>query len=471
MTLAILAIGGLAYALQQTMIVPALPTLQRELHTSATWTAWVVTGFLLVSAVATPLLGKLGDQYGKGRLLVISLSVFLVGCAGAAAAWDIWSLIAFRAVQGFGGAVFPLSFGIIRDEFPREKIGVAIGLVSSVFGVGGGLGIVLAGVFVDNLSWRWIFIVGASGLAVAVALVHRYVPESPVRAPSRVDARGAVLLSAGLASLLIALTEGESWGWSSPRTAGLFAASLAFFLAWGRVESRISEPMVDLRMLAHRPVLLTNVTALISGFAMFGSFVIFPAFAQSPRGLSPHVAGLVHYGFGASATKVGLYLLPGSLSMLIAGPAAGLAGRRYGSKWPLALGVLLVSLGAGFLAHWHDRPWQVVVAMFLISAGVSSAFAAMSAIVTEAVAPTETGIATGMNTVMRTIGGVFGAQVGAALLVARTIPGTHVPAESAFTTMFWISAVAGLFATAAALLVTPLRRRAPVATPAVETAE
>ncbi len=186
-TLAILTVAGTAYSLLQTMVVPALPAFRQQLHTTNAWATWVLTAFLLVSAVATPVLGKLGDQYGKERLLVVSLVLFFVGCAGAAAAWNIWALIGFRAVQGLGGAVFPLSFAIIRDEFPREKVGVAIGLISAVFGVGGGLGIVLAGVIVDNLSWRWLFIVGAIPVGLSAVLVARFVPESPIKSPSRID--------------------------------------------------------------------------------------------------------------------------------------------------------------------------------------------------------------------------------------------------------------------------------------------
>src|SRR5256714_6927566 len=224
-TLAILTIAGTAFALQQTMVVPALPTLQRDLHTTTTWVTWVLTVFLLVAAVATPVLGKLGDQYGKERLLVISLAIFLAGCVGAALAWNIWSLIAFRALAGAGGAVFPLSFAIIRDEFPREKVGVGIGLISAVFGVGGGFGIVFSGLIVDHFSWRWLFIFGAIPVAIAAVLVRRFVPESPIKTPSRVDFLGGVLLSAGLICLLLALTEGESWGWTSARIGGLFAAA------------------------------------------------------------------------------------------------------------------------------------------------------------------------------------------------------------------------------------------------------
>ena len=320
----------------------------------------MLTVFLLVASVATPILGKLGDQYGKERLLVISLAIFFVGSVGAAAAWNIWSLIAWRAVQGAGAAVFPLSYGIIRDEFPREKVGVAIGLVSAVFGIGGGFGIVLSGVIVDNVSWRWLFIVGAVGIGIAMVLVYLFVPESPVKTPSRVDYVGAVLLSGGLISLLVALTEGESWGWTSGRTLGLGAAALAFLVAWGYAELHVTEPMVDMRMLARREILFTNITALIAGFAMFGTFVLVPNFVETAHGLPAAVQRVVDYGFDASATKAGLYLLPSSFALLFAGPIAGLIGRRTGFKWPLAAGMLLVSISAAGLAEWHDRPWQIL---------------------------------------------------------------------------------------------------------------
>jgi EmrB/QacA subfamily drug resistance transporter len=460
-TLAILTLAGIAFALQQTMVIPALPTLQRELHTTTTWVTWVLTVFLLVASVATPILGKLGDQYGKERLLVISLAIFFIGCVGAAAAWNIWVLIGWRAVQGAGAAVFPLSYGIIRDEFPPEKVGVAIGLVSAVFGIGGGFGIVLSGVIVDNVSWRWLFIVGAIGIGVAMVLVHRFIPESPIKTPSRVDYIGATLMSGGLIAMLVALTEGEHWGWTSQRTLGLAAVAVVLLFAWGIAELHVDEPMVDMRMLARREILFTNITALIAGFAMFGTFVLVPIFVEMPHGLSASVQHAVDYGFDASATKAGLYLLPSSVALLFAGPLAGLIGRKTGFKWPLAAGMLLVSISAASLAEWHDKPWQILVAMPVLGVGVGFAFAAMATLITEAVRPTETGVATGMNTVMRTVGGVIGGQVGAALLAAHTLPRTNVPSVEGFTIAFGIAAVVAVIGAGVAVFITPprLRRR------------
>jgi len=459
LTLGILTLAAAAYALQQTMVVPALPALQRELDASTTWVTWVLTGFLLSAAVLTPILGKLGDRFGKERLLVVSLAIFLVGCIGCAAAPDIWTLIAFRVVSGAAGAVFPLSFGIIRDEFPPDRMKVGIGLLSAVFGIGGGFGLVLSGLIIDNASWRWLFVVGAIGVAIALVLVHRFVPESPVRSTSRIDIPGAVLMSVALVSLLLGLSQGGSWGWTSPAVLGLFALAALSAVAWIVLELHVDEPLIDIRVLADRPVLLTNTTALISGFAMFGSFVLVPRFVEAPGGLPPVIADRLGYGFAATATTTGLYLLPGSLLMLFAGPAAGLLGRRFGSKWPLALGMALVALSATGLAVLHDEPWQIVVAMSGLSVGVGFAFAAMAALITEAVEPTETGIATGINTVMRTVGAVVGAQVGAAILTATTIEGTGVPTEGAYVTAFALAAVAGGFAAVIAVFVTPPRRR------------
>ena len=278
-------------------------------------------------------------------------------------------------------------------------------------------------------------------------------PESPIRSPSRVDVPGALLLSGALISLMVALTEGEDWGWTSPLLFGVLVLGAIFFVLWGIVESRSSSPMVDLRMLAHRPMLLTNIATLISGFALFSCFVLLPAFVETDSGHG--------YGFGASATKAGLYLLPSSVAMLFAGPLAGMIGRRFGSKWPLAGGMLVVSLAALLFATAHDESWHVLVASALLGLGVGAAFAAMAALIADNVDALEMGVASGMNTVVRMIGAVIGGQVGAALLTAQTIGSSSIPAESAFTTTFALSAAAALVAAGIAVSIgtRPLRSR------------
>src|SRR3954467_831620 len=225
-TLGVLTVAGVSFAIMQTLVVPALPFFQREFHTSAAWVTWIATGFLLSSSVLTPILGKLGDSHGKKKMLVISLAIFGLASLAAAAAWSLASLVFFRVLQGAGAAVFPLSFGIVRDEFPPEKIGVGIGTISSVFGAGGGIGLVLSGVILEHLNWHWLFLIGAIPVLVSAVLIARFVPESPVKTPARADYPGAITLSLGLLALLVAVTEGNMWGWTSAPVMVLVVAAV-----------------------------------------------------------------------------------------------------------------------------------------------------------------------------------------------------------------------------------------------------
>jgi MFS family permease len=281
--------------------------------------------------------------------------------------------------------------------------------------------------------------------------VWRFVPESPVKTPSRLDPLGALLLSGLLIALLLALTEGPAWGWGSARVVGLFVTSAVLTAAWVVAELKVPEPMIDMRMLAQRTVLFTNITAVFTGFAMFGAFVLLPSLMQQHRG------GAVHYGFGLSPTMTGLYLLPGGLLGFVAGPIAGRLGTRYGSRLPLVLGLVFAAIGIALIALFHAHPWEISIGMVLIGVGVPFAFAAMAKLIIDAVRPSETGVATGMNTVMRTVGSVIGGQVGAAIISADTIARTHIPAESAFATAFWISAAVALVGAGLARLI-PRRR-------------
>jgi EmrB/QacA subfamily drug resistance transporter len=418
LTLAALVLAAFSFGLQQTMVLPALPAIRHDLHTTATWSAWIFTGFLLSSAVLTPLIGKLGDQYGNDRLLTISLLIFLAGCIGATAAWNIWALIGFRMLQGAGGAVFPLSFAIVNDEYPRERSGAAIGAISAVFGAAGGFGLPLAGVLVDHLSWRWLFGVSAVVVAAGVLAVIAFVGESPIKTPTRVDVPGVALLSLILIAFLVALSEGRNWGWTSGRTLGLFAVSAVALAVWVPLEQRVAQPLIDLRVLAQRTVALADATGFFAGFALFSTYVLVPQFVQT------HQGGAVDYGFGSSATQAGLFLLPGALIGFFSGPLAGGLGSRHGFRFPLVLGMVLGALAVMLLAEWHHRPWQIVVAMSIAGGALPLTFAAMAKLVVDAVRPSETGVSTGLNTVMRVIGGVVGSQLAATILENMTIAGS-----------------------------------------------
>jgi EmrB/QacA subfamily drug resistance transporter len=436
LTLAVLVLGALAFALSQTLVAPALPEIQRELETSTTAVTFVLTAYLLAASVATPILGRLGDMFGKERMLVITLVVFAVGSLVAALSHSIGVLIAGRAIQGVAGAVFPLSFGIIRDEFPRERVATGIGLISATFGIGGGAGLVLSGVIVDHLSYEWIFWLGLAVVAIAIVATHLFVPESPVKSPAPPPIPKV--------ALLVAISEGNSWGWDSARVLGLFALSAAFLVAWVWFERRQREPLVDMGMMRERAVLTTNLTGFLIGFGMFGSFILIPQFVQMPP-----QAG---FGFGATVTEAGLFMLPSAGIMLVAGPLAGWLGGRFGSKLPLLIGTAVAAASFVFLAVAHDERWSIYVASALLGLGIGFSFAAMANLIVQAVDQTQTGIATGINTIMRTIGGSLGGQI-AASVVAGHIAASGLPEESGFTTAFAISAVGVGFALLAATFV------------------
>jgi EmrB/QacA subfamily drug resistance transporter len=449
LTLAVLAVAALAYALMQTMVAPALPQIQKDLGVSTTSVTWVLTIYLLTASVATPVLGRLGDILGKERVLVGVLGVFAFGSLVAALSHTLPLLVAGRAIQGAGGAVFPLAFGIIRDEFPRERVATGIGLISATFGIGGGAGLVLSGLIVDHLSYEWIFWLGFAATIVAIVATHFFVPESPVKSPAKIDWTGAVLLGVGLATGLLAISQGTAWGWGSPRIVGLLAAAVIILAIWVRFEYRHPQPLVSMQLMKLRGVWTTNLAGLLIGFGMFGSFILIPQFVQTPA-----AAG---FGFAATVTEAGIFLLPSAAVMLFAGPIAGELGNRFGSRLPLLLGTLFASGAFALLAVAHDERWQIYLAGAIMGLGISFAFASMANLIVEAVPQENTGEATGMNTIMRTIGGALGGQVSASI-VAGHIGVRGIPLESGYTEAFAISAGAVAVAFLAGLLV-PRRPR------------
>jgi EmrB/QacA subfamily drug resistance transporter len=434
------------------MVAPALPHITNEFHTTSSTSAWVLTGYLLSASVCTPLAGKLGDLFGKGRVLTYVLIIFSVGSVVCATAGSIEQLIAGRLVQGVAGGVFPLAFGIINDELPNEKRAVGIGLVSAMFGIGGGIGMPLSGIIVDHTHMSFLFWIGLMALPAAVA-VWRLVPPSPARDRTSVDWRGATVLSLGLVALLFGITKANTWGWGSPSVLGLMIAGIVVLGLFGWLELRTRDPLVDMRVFFERPVLATNGTGFLIGLAMFGSFLLVPAFAQTPESSG--------YGFGMTTTQAGLVMLPSAAMMLIAGPLGGKLGGRIGFRAVLALGTILAMCSFGVLAFAHQHVWEFIVSGILMGFGISFSFAAMANLIVASVDRSEVGIATGLNTVTRTIGGAFGSALVAALLTSDTIPGTSgIPTESAYTQAFAVSTIGAALALAAALAIPRVRAHA-----------
>ncbi|MDQ2699869.1 MAG: MFS transporter [Actinomycetota bacterium] len=444
-TLLILGIAALSFALAQTTLIPALAELTIEFNTDASGIAWILTGYLIAAAVFTPIFGRLGDMFGKRRMLVIALFIFAAGSAVSAVGSSVDAIVAGRVLQGVGGGIFPLCFGIIRDEFPRERVSASIGLISATAGIGGGFGLILGGVLVDSASYHWIFWMGAGMAVVAAVAAQIFVPESENRTPAKVDIRGAIVLGIGLTIPMYAISQANEWGWTSFSTIGLTLVGVAILSFWVWLQKRTAEPLAEVKLMVKPPVLMTNIATLFIGFGMFGSFILIPQLVEAPVSTG--------YGFGYSATQAGLVMLPAALVMLFAGPISGIVGARIGNKFPLALGGLLAGAGLLGMGFMHDTILSIILWNIVSSTGIGLAFAAMPNLIMDSVPMSRTGEATGFNALIRSVGSSLGSQVVASILTAGILVGTGLPDENAFTVAFIAAAGISILAGVMALLI------------------
>ncbi len=443
-TFAVLLLGTSAYALLQSLVTPVLPTIQHDLHSSQSTVTWVLTAYLLSASIFTPILGRVGDMRGKERMLVVTLGALALGSVLAGLAGNIGLLIVARAIQGIGGAVIPLSFGIIRDEFPPGKVPSGVGILAAMTAVGGGAGIVLAGPIVSHLDYHWLFWIPLVPTLVAMVCAQVFVPESPVRTPGRISWPGAVLLSGWLVALLLGVSEAPVWGWGSPRVLGLLGSALVIGVAWAAVELRSGEPLVDMTMMRVPAVWTNNLVAFLFGMGMYAVMAFLPEFLQTP-----HSTG---YGFGASIVQSGLFLLPLTVMMFLFGLFAGRIAAAIGSKTAVIIGSG-ASCGAYLvLAFAHAHAWELYLASTLLGVGLGLAFSAMSNLIVQAVPPSQTGVASGMNANIRTIGGAVGAGIMSSIVTSRLLA-DGFPAGSRYTAGFAFLAGTAVVATVAAVFI------------------
>jgi len=413
--------------------VPALPQIQQSLNVSESAVGWMLTAFLLSASITTPILGRLGDMYGKDRLLMIVLVALAVGTLVSAIATSLPVMLFGRVIQGAGAGVFPLAFSIVRDEFPQQRVPGALGLISSLLGIGAGAGVVLAGIITQQLSYHWLFWFPLALIVLTAYLTWRYIPESPVKTPAQINYGAAALMTLGMSALLLGITETSTWGWGSPKTLGLLAIGAVIILLWIREELRSREPLVDMRMMGIRGVWTTNTAAFLIGVGMYSSFILLPEFVQSPASNG--------YGFGASVTVAGLYLLPATMAILIVGQMAGIIERRVGSRGALIGGTVFALACYVMLVADRSQPFEIYVAAGLLGIGIGLSFSAMANLIVENVRREQTGVATGMNAVTRTLGGAFGGQL-AATLLASNLAANGIPNDSGFGLSFLMCLIA-----------------------------
>jgi MFS family permease len=437
-----LGLGIAAYGVLESLIVPILPVIQRDLGTDAVGISWALTATLVTAAVSTPLLGRVGDLYGKRRVFLALLLTTAIGSLISAAAPSLGVLIAGRALQGIGAGILPLAFGLARDAFPH-RVAWAVGILSSLTAVGALVGTVLSGPLTDLVHWRGLFVLPLVAVAVSAALVARVVPDGSQRAPGRINVRSAVLLSLWLVAFLVPLSLGGDHGWLSPGVIGSFLVAAVALAGWIVSELHADEPLVDLRMMRLPGVWNTNLAALLLGASMFGLWASYARFLQEPRSTG--------YGLGATVAEAGLLMLPMLFLMAVGGAATDRLGRWLGMRVLLAASAVVIAVCTTSLALFHDSRWDFAVIGAVVGFGFGTANAVTASMVVQSVPATHSGVAGGMNANFRKIGQAIGVTVITAIITGVSGAAQEI-SERGYVVGFLVLAAIGLLAVPATLI-------------------
>lgn len=443
---AVLAIAGLASSFMFTLVVPIQSKLPELLDASREDTAWVVTSTLLAAAVLTPISGRLGDMYGKRRIVLVLLVIMVIGSVIAALSPGIIGIIIGRTLQGAIVGVVPLGISILRDVLHENRVDTAIALISATLGVGGALGLPISAYITETADWHVLFWVAAGLGAVVFGLVLWIVPVSVLRTAGRFDYVGAAGLTVGLLGILLAISRGNEWGWTSAPVLALGIGGLVVLLVWGWYELRVDAPLLDLRVAARRPVLLTNLASVAMGFSLFASNVAYPQMLELPA-----AAG----GFGLSLLAASFVVMPAGVVMMVLSPFSGRLARTVGPKLLLVLGAISLIVAYGFTLLFSAEVWQLVVANFLIGAGIGFGYAAMPMLIMRSVPQSETGASNGLNALFRSLGTSTAAAVIGAVLATFVVDveGMPAPTPTAFTLSFVLGGIAAVVALVVALFI------------------
>lgn len=451
----VVGLGALVVSLAQSVLIPVLGTLPTTLNTSPSNVTWLLTSTLLVSAVSVPILGRLGDMFGKRLMLLIAIGSLAVGSLVTALTSNVALLIVGRAIQGLSSAAIPLGISLLIVIMPRERVGSSIALISAMLGVGGALGLPLAGFIAEHADFHALFWITTAASAASFLGILALVPEPAGRTGGRVDIVGAVLLAVGLVCLLLPLTQSATWGWGDPRVAGLIAISVVVLAVFGWHQLRGSQPLVDMRALGRRPILATNIASILFGFALFASFIGTASFVEAPEASG--------YGFGSSLMVGGLAMLPSGLCMLIFAPVAARLITKWGPARTLALGAIIVALGWVLRIVMTATLAEVIIGATVVGVGTGIGYAAIPSLINMHTPPSEIGAANGLNSLFRSLGSSLASAIGGSILAANTviIGSFAVPSLTAYRELFALCGIASVLA-ALVVLMTP-RQSPPVA--------
>jgi MFS family permease len=358
----------------------------------------------------------------------------------------IWLIIG-RAFQGLSAALIPVGMSIMRDELPKEKLGTAVALMSATLGIGGALGLPLAGMLYESLGWESIFWLSAAAGTLLMLAVMLVVPKSTAHQPGAFDYAGALVLSAALAALLLAVSKGGSWGWGSQPVLLLFLAAAILLAIWVPYELKVTQPMVNLRISVRRPVLMTNLASLLLGLAMFANMLLTTQQLQLPA--------TTGYGLGLNVSVAGLCMVPSGLAMVVFAPLSGRIIRAFGGKVALITGAAVMIVGYVGRIFFYDSVTVVIIGATVVSIGTAVGYAAAPALIMGAVPVTETASANGLNSLLRSIGSsISSAVIGAVLATATMMVGsTLFPSFEAFRTLFLMAALASAASALAAVFI------------------
>jgi MFS family permease len=445
---ATLAFANVTYAVSQTLLLPSITAIQRHVHATPVGATALFSVFFVSGAVTAGLFGRLGDMMGKQRIVMVQLGLFTGGALICALATALPLLILGRAVMGVAAALFPLSASIVRDELTGRWVAHGIAFLSATIGLGAGIGLVCGGLVVDHLGYQWIFWIPLAMGLISTVAVAVLVPVSSIKSPGRVDYLGVILLGIGLALPLVAISRTPVWGWVSSKTLLLIAAGLLVLAAFIAHERRHLEPLLDIETLGQSQVALTNAATFLVGFGMFGTSVIMAQFFQEPRSSG--------YGFGASATQAGVFLVPGTILMLLTAPICGRMTSRQGPKVTLLTGTALATVALSVMSVFHKATFELYLWPTLVYIGIGFSLAALPTLILSAVAPSKRGQATAINQIFRMLGSSIGTQL-AATFIASSTGRSGLPAESGFTRAFALEAIGGCGAFFVALTI-PGRR-------------